>query len=146
MSASELLAGALMMKRRKHRRLGNLQDVTPDGAVLSLLHRIGSDVSKPRLANFYFYFRSRSNAELAGAELTASGFSVVVDKSAGGYKWLCLASKTMVPQARDLYTLRRRFSDLAEKLDGEYDGWETEVSAGNSNGLFNESFRDGNRD
>lgn len=123
----ELLVATLIMKRVKHKRSKSLHDVMPDGAVLSLLHRIGADVSKPHLTNFYLYFQSRSSAELAGVELTASGFSVVVDKSAEGYQWLCLASKRMAPQARELSSLRNKFSNLAKRLNGEYDGWETEV-------------------
>ena len=112
----------------------------PDGAVLSLLHRIGADVSKPHLTNFYLYFQSRSSAELAGVELTASGFSVVVDKSAEGYQWLCLASKRMAPQARELSSLRNKFSNLAKRLNGEYDGWETEVIPENGPSFFDQLF------
>ena len=124
-----------MKKRNEHRRPRSFHGATPDGAVLSLLHRVGLDVSKPRPSNFYLYFRSRSNAELASVDLTASGFSVVVEKSAGDHKWLCLASKEIAPEARELASLRRRFSDLAKRLDGDYDGWETEVSPKDGNKL-----------
>mgnify|MGYP001576589999 FL=1 len=135
-----------MIKRREHRRPRSFHGATPDGAVLSLLHRVGSDVSKPRPANFYLYFRSRSNAELASVELTASGFSVVVDKSAGDHKWLCLASKEMAPQARELASLRSKFSDLVKRLDGEYDGWEVEVSPEDGNGPLDQLLRGNNSD
>jgi hypothetical protein len=100
------------------------------------MQRLGSDVSKAHPTNFYFYFRSQTNAELAGIELTASGFSVVVDKSAKGHNWLCLASKEMIPQAAELASLRRRFSDLAKRLDGDYDGWEAEVNPEDGNELL----------
>ncbi len=146
MPIPELLTEALMMKRIKHRRLKSFHGATPDGAVLSLLHRIGADVSKLHRTNFYLYFRSRSSAELVGVELTASGFSVVVDKSAGGYKWLCLASKEMAPQARELSSLRNKFSDLAKKFDGEYDGWEAEMSPEDGNGLSEQLLRGNNHD
>jgi hypothetical protein len=103
------------------------------------LHRLSSDVSQSHPTNFYFCFRSQTNAELAGIELTASGFSVVVDKSVKGHNWLCLASKEMIPQAAELASLRRRFSDLAKRLDGDYDGWEAEVNPEDGNELLRDN-------
>lgn len=115
------------MKKRIHKRYRTLQSASPDGAVLSKLHQLDSDVSKPRPTNFYLYFPSRQNAELARIELLDSGFSVEIQKSAKGQDWLCLASKELVPGLTVLTSLRKRFSDLARRLGGEYDGWETEV-------------------
>ena len=117
------------MKRRGCRRPKSSYGTTPDGAVFSLLHRIGSDISKPCPTNFYLYFYSQSNANSAASELIAAGFSVVVDKSADDRNWLCLASKEMIPQAITLVSLRNKFSDLVGRFGGEYDGWETEVNS-----------------
>lgn len=115
------------MRKRIHKRYRTLQSATPDGAVLSKLRQLDSDVSKPRPTNFYLYFPSRQNAEVARMELLASGFSVAIQKSAKGQDWLCLASKELIPGLTELASLRKRFSDLARRLGGEYDGWETEV-------------------
>jgi regulator of RNase E activity RraB len=35
--------------------------------------------------------------------------------------------KTLVPTLETIQSLSERFSDLAEELDGEYDGWGAEA-------------------
>ena len=96
-------------------------------------------MSTPLLTNFYLYFHSRSNAASAASaasELITAGFSVLVDKSANDRDWLCLASKKIIPEATELALLRRKFSGLAERLGGEFDGWESEVSMGETEGVL----------
>ena len=111
------------------KRPRNLQSLSPDAAVLTQLHRLGSNLSKTHHIDFFLYFPTQLNAEFAKAELITSGFSVEIEKSAKGSDWLCLASKEMIPLRTELIALRKKLSELASKLDGEYDGWETQVSS-----------------
>ena len=105
----------------------NLRPRNPDAAVLSLLRRIESNSEDARRIDFYLYFQERENAVLAKHELAESGFSVTVEKSPTGSKWLCLASIEMIPEEAQLVSLRMRFNELVKRLHGEYDGWETQV-------------------
>jgi len=49
-----------------------------------------------------------------------------------GRQWLCLASKVMSPRFGTLAGMRRVLEDIADRLDGEYDGWETTIMDGES--------------
>lgn len=107
----------------------------PDAAVLAELRKLGTDLSKRRVIQFYLYFPAMENAERARSELIALGFSVECHKSATGSKWLCSAAKEMLPQFTNLNAMRLVFEQIAARLDGEYDGWETGVDAAELGGV-----------
>jgi hypothetical protein len=46
----------------------------------------------------------------------------------------------MIPEGRELASLRRKFSDLAKRLGGEYDGWESEVSMKDDEKILHSEF------
>jgi len=89
--------------------------------------RLGCDFTKPRTIDSYLYFSVRGDAELAGAELRAKGFHVVIERSAVGTDWLCRVSKSMIPKQEALGHLRTFLMDLARSFRGVYDGWETQI-------------------
>jgi regulator of RNase E activity RraB len=98
-----------------------------DKTVLERLRQHGSDLSKAHDIEFFLYFPSQAAAEKASRNIMASGFEVKVNEAAETRSWLCLATKTMVPDLAALQKIRRDFMALAESLDGLYDGWGTEV-------------------
>ena len=116
-----------MIRKRKHRKTKHHFGTTPDSAVIDLMTRYHSDLTKSRRIYFYLYFPNERNAFVAKCELAANGFSVEMDRSASDSQWLCLASKEMIADDRELTKLRRYFTKLAESLHGNYDGWETEM-------------------
>ncbi len=116
-----------MLRRRRHRKPENLQTPGPDSAVIRLMVKYRSDVTKLRTIWFYLYFPTKENALIAKSALAASGFSVDIERSAADSQWLCLASKEMIADDKELIKLRRYFTKLAGNLNGNYDGWETQM-------------------
>jgi len=92
------------------------------------------------------YFPSRENAERARDELLQEGFSVEYERSATDSKWLCLATNKMLldessrrPDLIALDVTCTTLKQVAAKLNGEYDGWETPVIQTDSRGLTKQS-------
>jgi len=98
-----------------------------DESVLIRLRKAGSDLSKPHNIEFFLYFPTQIIAEQAASRIRDEGFEVKVEKAAKGDTWLCFATKTMVPKLPALRKIRQDFGSLADSLNGEYDGWGTEV-------------------
>jgi regulator of RNase E activity RraB len=99
----------------------------PDESVLIQLRKAGSDLSKPHKIEFFLYFPTEAVAEQAASRIRDEGFEVKIRKAAKGDAWLCLATKTMVPELPMLQKIRQRLGSLADSLKGEYDGWGTGV-------------------
>ena len=74
----------------------------------------------------YLYFPQKTGAEEAAHWFRSQGFSVDVrlgaDKS-----WLALVKHEAVENVQDMDKLREEMEALAERLNGEYDGWEVAV-------------------
>jgi hypothetical protein len=98
-----------------------------DEAVLIQLKNAGSDLSKPHKIEFFLYFPTQADAEQAELQIRHANFGAEIRRAAKGNDWLCLATKTMVPDLPALQKIRREFNALAASLGGEYDGWGTEV-------------------
>ncbi|MEW5798597.1 MAG: ribonuclease E inhibitor RraB [Bacteroidota bacterium] len=92
------------------------------------MNRFHSDLTKLRQICFYLYFPSEANAIKAQSELIEVGYIVDISPPiSSDSQWLCLASKEMTADEKELSKLRRYFSSLARKLNGNYDGWETQM-------------------
>ena len=89
-----------------------------------------SQPDRKRPVTFYFYFPSNKNAELAGKVLKREGFDVEIDTSLKPGEWSCIAYKSMVPEYVEIHDLRNWLEQIAQDLDGNYDGWETEIIQG----------------
>jgi regulator of RNase E activity RraB len=98
-----------------------------DESVLSRLRKAGSNLSKLHNIEFFLYFPYRDTAEKAAIVLRNAGFEVSVERAAQGDAWLCLATKTMIPEPAELQRIRFEFVALAASMNGEYDGWGTGV-------------------
>ncbi len=98
-----------------------------DKKVIELMNSLGSDVSKSRPVRFYFYFEEVDAANIFAQRLEGMQFQVEISTSAIGNNWLCLAERNMMPDTDILEGLRNLLTPLAENLDGNFDGWETEI-------------------
>ncbi len=99
----------------------------PDESVLVQLKKAGSDLSKPHNIEFFLYFPTQGVAAQAASKIRDEGFQVKVQKAAKGDDWLCSATKKMIPELHALQKIRQDFGSLAISLNGQYDGWGTEV-------------------
>ena len=98
-----------------------------DQQVLDQLKKAGSDLSKPHDIEFFLYFLTKESANSAAEEVEGEGATVKVERAADDSAWLCFATKRMVPDHVELVRLRKKFNGIASRLEGEYDGWGTEV-------------------
>lgn len=101
--------------------------MNPNKKVLKLMNSLGSNTSKSRPVYLYFYFPTEKAANLFAQKLTGMSFDVQVSLSGAGRDWLCLANRHMSPDLDLLNGLCKLLTPLAEKLEGNYDGWETEM-------------------
>ena len=99
----------------------------PDKKALEIIRQQNIDISDKRIVYFYLYFPTLENAKLAESELNQLEFTVQNSLSAGGNEWLCLAEKELIPDSKILGSLRRKLGNIAQKYNGMYDGWETEI-------------------
>jgi hypothetical protein len=77
--------------------------------------------------NHYLYFPTQKTATAVAKILRDEGFTTEVRLGAEGTDWLVLASHNIAPSEEAIATSRKLMEGLAEKEDGEYDGWEVEV-------------------
>lgn len=86
------------------------------------------DTAAPQTIDWYLYFSSREHADRAASALRSDGLRVLVRPGATG-GWLALA-QTEPPATDEAFAnLEARLRQLAESLNGEYDGWQAAVSA-----------------
>lgn len=94
-------------------------------AVLRLLERFDKHLEDRHRVDFYLYFPSQRKAEWAKDELLCLGLTAELTRSEK--RWLCFASKQIVPTLKALTGLRMVLEDVALRCGGEYDGWETAI-------------------
>ncbi len=120
--------------RRKPLKLRNLKPRTPDAAVIAQIKKLKPNLSKPCPIRFFLYFSAEEGALRSAIELRKQGFIVEVVPSQRKYQWLCLALKELMPDVTALTTFRGKMVELAQKYQGEYDGWEAEIANESSDG------------
>ncbi len=101
---------------------------TLDQQTLEQLAKAGADLAKPTEVINYLYVPDEARARSAAGELEQAGYHVEVRTAATGPSWLALAKIEMVPSLENIALLRGRFESLAERLSGDYDGWEAAVT------------------
>jgi regulator of RNase E activity RraB len=124
---SKIMVASVVLLLGFFRFLGSAKKADPDQLVLDQLKKVGSDPSKPHNIEFFIYFRTKADAIETAPKIKEAGFEVDVRQAAQGLGWLCLATKTMVPDLSALQKIRRDFGALAAARGGEYDGWGTGV-------------------
>ncbi|MNN39876.1 RNase E inhibitor protein [compost metagenome] len=100
-----------------------------DARVIENLVAAGSDTSKLHDIDFFVFLPSRSQAELAAAEIEQLGHSVAsIDQPPDSQSlWQLHATRRMVPQLDAMTATTRALTALASKYGGDYDGWGTGV-------------------
>ena len=101
--------------------------MNPDKRVFELMENLGGDTHTIRPVNFYFYFDDKNGANIFSERLKSMHFQIVVSQSSYDHKWLCLATRSMQPDSDLIEGLRPLFNNMCAKLNGDYDGWETEL-------------------
>ena len=89
-----------------------------------------ADPTKPRATDFYLYLRTPEDADAAAEALRAEGYTIGARPSADPESerpWLVRASRELVVGDQSMEDAERFLRQLAERYDGEYDGWETAV-------------------
>jgi Regulator of ribonuclease activity B len=98
-----------------------------DLALMGQLLQQGADLTKPRHALYYLYFAGRDAAESGAVDARAAGYSCDVRDPLPEYpgQWSLVCERpdavldpTGVNAADDL------FQGIADRLGGEFDGWE----------------------
>jgi Regulator of ribonuclease activity B len=79
--------------------------------------------TRPRTFAHYLYVGSEKVAKQMTAEVAALGFEASRRRGAEG-DWLVLARQSVVPSEEVIGAARRSLEALAERLGGEYDGWQ----------------------
>ncbi len=103
------------------------KETDPDQQVLDQLKKAGSDLAKLHNIEFFLYFPTEDSANRAAEDIRKVGCNVKVELGADKTSWLCFAKKEMIPKHSELVKLRKRYNEIAQKLNGEYDGWGTEI-------------------
>ena len=103
-------------------------DPDPDAKVLFHLAQAGSDLTKPHTPDFAFFFDTEAAAKAAEWKLADKGFEVTGEPPNEDHdRHLVVAVTTLVPTLETIQRLSAEFYDLADELDGEYDGWGAEA-------------------
>ena len=97
-------------------------------SVAPAANKRAADSAAPKAIDWYLYFSSREQADQAASTLRNDGLQVLVRPGATG-GWLALARSEQAPTEDAFADLEARLRQLAESLNGEYDGWEAAVSA-----------------
>jgi hypothetical protein len=94
--------------------------------VLAGLKNAGINLSKLVPLSFYLYLPNRKAAGICSPVLVKEGLEVEIDRAASNDgKWLCLCHATLKPNHKDLERIGQTMLNLAQKFEGEFDGWET---------------------
>lgn len=89
--------------------------------------RLVSDGDRETTVVHYLYFPVKRRAKVAVTALKGQGFLVELRPGADDGLWLVLAKHRVLPTEEAVGKIRAMFEDLAQRGDGEYDGWEAEV-------------------
>ena len=93
-----------------------------DEWALDQLKEAGADLSKPHKLEFQLHFPTQSAAEQAAPRLKVAGYEVAM-KDDAQEGWLCVATKTMIPDLSALQKIHGELDSVATFFGGRYDGW-----------------------
>ena len=93
--------------------LEELFRVSPRGAVHVIRH--------------YLYFATEQVGGEVAAELRRQGYAIEERLGGDDINWLVLATHQIIPSVESIASIREAMETLADRFDGEYDGWEAEA-------------------
>jgi Regulator of ribonuclease activity B len=100
----------------------------PDALVILQLKKHGSNLAKPHVIDFHFYyFKEKRSAEELATVLKSKGFTSRISFSDKDSDWNVIATKSMIPEFRAISAQSAEFEKLAKDRGGKYDGWETQI-------------------
>ena len=124
----------LFRRRRKDDEAVDMGARSPDTglkhkdiALLGQMLKSGANLSLPRHAVYYLYFSASEAADAGAAEARGAGYTTAVREPLPDYpnRWSLVCEKhdailsiENVREADDL------FQGIADRLDGDFDGWE----------------------
>lgn len=98
-----------------------------DDEALEALFR-NSTRGVPHQVIHYLYFPEKKAAEEAVKQLDELEFSIEMRLGADGENWLALITHKIIPTSKSIADARALLTGITERLGGEYDGWEAEVT------------------
>jgi hypothetical protein len=104
-------------------------EAAADAQVIESLRANGSDLTKPHPIRYYLYFTQEPSARAAASELERLWYKI--DRLSPGPKkgqWGIIANKPTVPSMPVVSQITRDLNALAQRYQGEYDGWEAAVT------------------
>ncbi len=101
-----------------------------DIALLGEMMKNGADLTKPRHVLYYLYFSSREDAEAGAVDGRAAGYACEVRDPLPQYpdQWRLVCERS--DAVLDIEGVRHAddvFQEIADRLGGEFDGWEAAV-------------------
>lgn len=99
-----------------------------DVNAVAQLERAGSNVSKTHSIAFYMNFPTSSGAWRTYDQLKSMKFEVEMRlPQEANSQWQVVVTRNMVPNVKELESLRALFDENAASHGGAYDGWDTEI-------------------
>src|SRR5437016_2639903 len=108
-----------------------------DRQVLAALAAHGSDLTKPAHTIHFLYFKTMDAANAAAQELQRAGYqnirthrapaSSIWKRLFGPREYSCIAETYAVPSESAVFAITDWMTAIAQKLGGDYDGWEASV-------------------
>ncbi|MFT5031211.1 MAG: hypothetical protein ACI9VS_003675, partial [Candidatus Binatia bacterium] len=95
--------------------------------IIAALTESGIDLADSQSFSFHLRVGNESGAQQCAAEVDLIGLETEVKQSAEEEDngcWLCVASMEMTPARDRLVEIGDKFIELADKLDGDFAGWE----------------------
>lgn len=125
-----------LLSRFRDRRTVDVDSRSPelglklgDMLVLQQLIEAGGDPKAPRHVIYYLYFDGETEARAAGDEATAGGFEVDVRAPDASGQWAVVCERHNYVLEPEVVRDNSDFFDaIAERHQGEYDGWEASVN------------------
>ena len=99
-----------------------------DLSIIEQLREHGANLSEPRLVTAYLYFQAQPHAERAIAELASAGFRGSLGSNETQDSWLATVELEMVVSPEAIADLSRALEAVADRHNGDYDGWETSAA------------------
>ena len=97
-----------------------------DSLVIKALVKAGSDLSKPHNVDFTFHFDTVKGATRFGRKIEKDGFKFEMHKNDDG-TMVIEAQKNLMLSVELMREIRIKLNLLAQKNDGDYDGWGTMI-------------------
>ena len=96
-----------------------------NGELLSEMHEAGIDLTQPRNVEFFAFFKTQQEAEAMAAALASDNDVVNTSLEHNEIQgdWDLCCSIRMVPSHAAVTLRELSFTHLAEKHNGESDGW-----------------------